>query len=358
MPAEWEEHFGTIMIYPEREGSWCYGGKFAKKPFFEIARHISRGERVFIAVSQSKFAEAGELFKGLISEGKAELWQYPCNDSWARDTAPTFLAVQADPSPYLAGVDWKFNAWGGDFDGLYRDYKSDDAFAAFCIQKTGAERVEARPFVLEGGSVHSNGAGTILTTEECLLSRGRNPDLSKGEIELRLKKFLGADRVIWLPWGIIGDETNGHVDNMCAFVSQNAVALAWGGGREQAKRCRQNARVLKNAGLKVIKLPLPSKKVRFTAEELNGFTYEDGEIERTASDELAASYVNFYVCNAGVLVPQFGDRRDKSAVKILKKAFKGKQIIPVYTRDILTGGGNIHCLTQQIPAVGNTAKRS
>lgn len=345
MPAEWERHSATVMIFPERPGSWCNGGAAAKKAFAEIVKAVSVGERVYVAVSPSAYEEAKNAFAREIESGKVELWNYACNDSWARDTAPTFVFSDGK----LSGVDWSFNAWGGDYNGLYRDYAADDAFAGFCCSRLSLGHIDAKPFVLEGGSVHSNGAGVLITTEECLLSRGRNPSLTKPEIELGLKKFLGAERVIWLPWGVEDDETDGHVDNICAFCSENSVLLGWGGTKSQLKRCKSNLKVLKKAKIKVIKLPFPAKPVRFTAEELSGFTYEEGEITRSAEDNLAASYVNFYICNAGVIVPQFGDKNDRKAVRILSKAFRGKKIIPIYSRDIIVGGGNIHCLTQQIP---------
>ncbi len=345
MPAEWEPHFGTIMIYPERPGSWCNGGAAAKRAFGEIARHICCNEKLFIAVSPAAFGEASSVFGSEIADGKIELWEYACNDCWARDTAPTFTTNGTG----IHGVDWQFNAWGGDFDGLYKDYAADDAFPQFCREKLGVPVVSAKPFVLEGGSVHSNGEGVILTTEECLLSRGRNPGLSKKDVEYRLSYFLGAKRVVWLPYGIMGDETNGHIDNMCAFSKPDEALLAWTDEGEQGRRCRVNEKILISEGFKVIRLPLPRKPVTFTDSELAGFTYEEGEIVRKKGDILAASYINFYICNAGVLAPQFGDENDKVAVGILSEAFKGRKIIPVYTRDIIVGGGNIHCLTQQIP---------
>lgn len=345
MPAEWQRHFATIMIYPERRGSWCNGGAAAKRAFFEIARHICADERLFIAVSEGAYGDAEKLFSEQIAVGKITLWKYACNDCWARDTAPTFVKSGGK----TLGVKWSFNAWGGDFNGLYKDYAADDAFALECCKNLGVGVLDASPFVLEGGSIHSNGAGVIVATEECLLSAGRNPNLTKAQIEGVLVKFVGAKKVIWLPYGVSGDETDGHVDNICAFAGEGLALLAYGGSGEQKRRCKADLKVLKSEGIKVVKLPFPRKPVKFTADELSGFEYEEGEIVRTEDDVLAASYANFYICNAGVIVPQFGDKNDKKAVGILKKVFKDKKIIPVNTLDIIKGGGNIHCLTQQIP---------
>ena len=203
---------------------------------------------------------------------------------------------------------------------------------------------------MEGGSIHSNGAGTVITTEECLLSAGRNPNLSKAQIEENLKNYLGANRVIWLPYGVVDDETNGHVDNICAFVNADTVVLGWTDeAGEQHNRCKADLEVLEGAGIKAIKLPFPKKAVSFTQYDLDGFKYENGEIERSLTDSLAASYVNFYICNAAVLVPQFGDENDKTAVEILAKCFPDREIFPFDAREIIKGGGNVHCLTQQIP---------
>jgi agmatine deiminase len=155
-----------------------------------------------------------------------------------------------------------------------------------------------------------------------------------------------------LPYGIEGDETDGHVDNICAFCDENTVLLAWTDEEgEQNRRCKADLKVLEESGLKVITLPLPEKPVTITEYECAGYVYSIGEDRREVGEKLAASYANFYICNAGVVVPQFGDKMDSVAVEILAKAFKGKKIIPVFARDIIVGGGNIHCITQQIPAL-------
>lgn len=345
MPAEYAPHAATIMMWPERGGSWIYGAKYARPVFAEVIRGICGGELVYLIVSPKGRESAERLLNEQISAGKVVLCELPVDDCWARDTAPIFVTDGRE----VRGVDWAFNAWGGDFNGLYSDYANDDAFAAAFCQRYGFSRYSARPFVLEGGSVHSNGKGTVITTEECLLSRGRNPQMSKGEIEERLKDYLGAERVVWLPYGVAGDETDGHVDNICAFVSENEVALGWTEKGEQGERCRADLAVLEAAGLSVVKLPFPREPVCFTEFEVKGFEPEAGEAEREVGERLAASYVNFYVCNGAVLVPQFGDVNDGPALEILGACFKGRKMIPVPARQLIIGGGNVHCLTQQIP---------
>lgn len=346
MPAEYSRHSGTIVIFPERAGSWIYGAKYVRPVFFELVNNICSAEKVYIAVSGNNFKVAEELFKNLIAQNKVELWKVKCDDCWARDIAPTFVT----DGKTLRGVDWQFNAWGGQVDGLYKNWENDDKFAQFSCKKLSVSLYSARPFVLEGGSIHSNGADAVITTEECLLSAGRNPGLTKAQIEQKLKEFLGAKRVVWLPYGIMGDETNGHVDNICAFTAENEVVLGWTSRKgEQHRRCKENLKVLKSFGIKVRRLPFPKQNVEYTQFEADGLEYEEGEQERSVDERLAASYVNFYVCNAGVIVPVFGDKNDKKALKILQKAFKNKKIIPIYARQFILGGGNVHCLTQQIP---------
>lgn len=345
MPAEWEEHSGTIMIWCERPGSWPYGAKPARPVFAEIIRNIAVGEKVYLAISEHGETSAQELLGTEIASGKVQFYKVKTDDCWARDMAPTFVKKDGK----LVGTDWAFNAWGGDYNGLYKYWQNDDKFAAFICQKLNTYCQNAHPFVLEGGSIHSNGNGIIMTTEECLLSKGRNPDLTKEQIEQKLKEYLGAEKVIWLKRGIVGDETDGHVDNICAFVNENTVVLAWSDEGEQGQICRENYDILTANGLNIIKLPMPKKPVTISQYDLDGFIFEEGEDTREVGEKLAASYINFYICNAGVLVPQFGDKNDKVAVDILQQAFPDKKIIPIQARDLIVGGGNIHCLTQQIP---------
>ncbi len=345
MPAEWEKHRGTIMIWPERAGSWPYGAQPARPVFARLISEICAGEKVYLAVSESGENSARELLKNEILAERVELWRVKTDDCWARDMAPTFVKRGGE----VCGIDWAFNAWGGEYNGLYSDYQNDDKFASFACGKLGVRCISARPFVLEGGSIHSDGCGTVITTEECLLSKGRNPGLSKEQIEQNLKFFLGADRIIWLKRGIAGDETDGHVDNICAFADKNTVLLAWSEQGEQGEICRENYEILKANGLEIVKLPLPKVSVTVTEYEIKGLAPCEGETVREVGERLAASYVNFYVCNACVLVPQFGDENDGNAVKVLKSVFPAKKIIPVRARELIVGGGNIHCLTQQIP---------
>ncbi len=259
MPAEFERHQGCIMIWPERPGSWAYGAKAAKKAFAQIASVISESEQVYMIVSEGRKEEAAKMLPETV-----RLVVMDTDDAWARDTGPTFVVSGNVDTPYeardLRGINWEFNAWGGTYDGLYADWDNDNLVAGQFMSYLGCQGYNAAPFVLEGGSIHTDGEGTMLVTESCL-----------------------------------------------------------------------------------------KKPVCITEEELNGFEFEEGEDMREAGERLAASYVNFYIANDSVIVPQFDDEADSLAINVLKEAFPDRKIVGIYARDIIVGGGNIHCITQQIP---------
>lgn len=351
MPAEYEPHLGCILIWPVRPGSWTNKGREAKETFTQIARAIAKSEKVFMLCNENEYEEVSNVF---INDENIAIHVIKTDDAWARDTGPTCV-VNDDGT--VRGIDWKFNAWGGDFDGLYQDYENDDKVAKSVCELLNLDCYDARPFVLEGGSIHSDGEGTVLVTSSCLLSKGRNPELTKAEIEDKLKAFLGAEKVIWLPRGIEGDETNEHVDNVCAFVKPGHVLLAWTddesdqqwGPSNESLKVLESETDAKGRKLIVHKLPIPQNPVCITKEELDALDFEEGEDERNEGDRLAASYVNFYIANNGIIVPQFDDENDEVAVNILKELFPERKIYPIYARSIIVGGGNIHCITQQIP---------
>ena len=346
MPAEYEHHRATLMIWPVRPGSWPDGAKAARAAFLKTAAAIAESEQLIMLYDSRKSVPP--------ADDRFIFYDIATDDAWARDICPTFVKVW-DDSVY--GIDWKFNAWGGDFDGLYRDYEDDDLCASAVCEKLGIPLISARPFVLEGGSIHSDGEGTVITTEECLLSRGRNPSLGKAEIEQLLRTFLGAAKIIWLPYGIYNDETDGHVDNICAFTGPARIVLAWTDDKNdpQYQRSLAGLKVLehetdaKGRRFKVTKLPIPYNPVCISEEDIKGFDFAEGEDVREPGERLAASYVNFYISNGGVIIPQFGDRNDGQALGILQDEFPERKIYPIDARDILMGGGNIHCITQQVP---------
>lgn len=356
MPAEFSLHHGTIMIFPERKGSWSDLPK-AQEIFCRIIKEIAKSEIVYVLTSQAQRNRAQELLSG---NPRIHLLTIPQNDAWARDTAPTFVI---NDKGELRGIDWQFNAWGGEFDGLYAHWDEDNALASAFCDAIGVDCYDAQHFVLEGGSIHSDGEGTLLVTESCLLSEGRNPQMTKDEITEMLKNYLGAEKVIWLPRGIYNDETNEHVDNVCAFVNPAEVVLAWTDDEKDPQyplskaclECLASETDAKGRPFTVHKLPIPAVPVCVEESDMDGYEFEEGEDVREVGERLAASYVNFYICNHAVLLPQFGGENaesDERAAGILENLFPDREIVKIPARDIIGGGGNIHCITQQIPRGG------
>lgn len=350
MPGEFEKHAGTYLLWPERTDNWRNGAKPAQKVFAEVADAISEFEQVTVGVSDRQYAHC----LSLVNE-KVRVVELSSDDSWMRDCGPTCVT----DGRKVRGIDWDFNAWGGLTDGLYFPWDRDDRVAK---KVCGIESLDfySPSFVLEGGSIHTDGEGTLLTTEECLLSAGRNPSLDKSQIENTLREMLGVRKVIWLPRGIWLDETNGHVDNICCFSRPGEVLLAWTEDRDdpQYEISSECLRVLEREKdamgrtLKVKKMLLP-KPVVITEEESRGVDAVDGTLPRRAGDRLAASYINFYLVNGGVIFPLFDDPNDEKARKTLEETFPDRKVVGIRAREILLGGGNIHCITQQIPAGGN-----
>ena len=354
MPGEYEPQKGCIMIWPERPGSWPYGAKAARRAFKKIIAAIAESEEVFVTVSENSYENAVSELSDIEN---VRIFKAETDDAWARDVAPTFVKNNAGT---VRAVNWTFNAWGGDYNGLYASWDKDDAFAKFFAEKEGYKVYDASPFVLEGGSIHSDGEGTVMVTEKCLLSPGRNPGLSKDEIEQKLKEYLGVQKVIWLPNGIYNDETDEHIDNVCAFIRPGEAVLAWTDDENDPQyiMSKEDLEVLehetdaKGRKITVHKLPIPEKHVFIGEEDLMGYEFEEGEDEREVGERLAASYVNFYFSNSAVILPAFGGENtesDREAVKIMEKLCPERKVVQIPARDILLGGGNIHCITQQIP---------
>jgi len=347
MPGEFEPHEGCWMIWPERTDNWRLGAKPAEKAFINVAEAISRFEPVTMCVSARQFVNARSKLPAHV-----RVVEMTNNDSWMRDVGPTFVF---NDKGGLRAIDWDFNAWGGLDGGLYFPWDQDDLIARKVAEIADVDRYKA-PLVMEGGSIHVDGEGTLLTTEECLLNPNRNPRLTKQEIEAYLGDYLNVQKVIWLPRGIYNDETDGHIDNICCFVRPGVVLLAWTDDLNdpQHEISREAYEVLtkatdaKGRKLEVHKLQLPTP-VLISAEEGEGVDSIDGSMPRKGGDRMAASYVNFYIANGAVIAPLFNDPADQPALKKLKELFPGREVIGLYAREILLGGGNIHCITQQQP---------
>ena len=351
MPAEFEPHEGCFLIWPERPDSWAGGAYAARKAFVKVISAIARWEKVTVFASYNQYENARASLPPQVRV--AEL---STDDAWARDVSPVIVKNAAGE---IRGIDWGFNAWGGLYDGLYFPWDRDNHVARKACDLLDIDCYDRRDFILEGGSIHADGEGTVMVTEECLLSPGRNPDLSREEIEQVLRDNLGAEKVLWLPYGIWGDETNGHVDNICAFTAPGEVVLAWTDDERDPQYERSQAdlnylksqRDAKGRPITVHKLPLP-RPVYVTEAECAALEPMDGEPTRSPGERLAASYVNFYIANGGIILPAFGDPADEQAAEVLRRCFPGREIVSIPARDILTGGGNIHCITSQIPRRG------
>ncbi|WP_343347241.1 agmatine deiminase [Terrisporobacter petrolearius] len=347
MPGEFEPHDGCWIIWPERPDNWRLGGKVAQKVFVEVATAISEFEPVTVCVSNEQYDNASNMLPSNI-----RIVEMSNDDSWVRDCGPTFVTNGSK----VRGVDWRFNAWGGLVDGLYFPWNKDDHVAKKICQIEKKEAYSLEDFVLEGGSIHVDGQGTLIVTEECLLSEGRNSHLTKEEIENTLKEYLNLEKIIWIPRGIYNDETNGHVDNILHYVAPGKVVLAWTEDKEdpQYEICKDAYEILsketdaKGRKLEVVKLMLPSN-ILITKEESEGVDGVDGTLPRNEGDRLAASYANFYIANGGVVFPTFNDPNDNLAKETLQKCFPDRKVVGIYAREILLGGGNIHCITQQQP---------
>jgi agmatine deiminase len=350
MPAEFAPHKQTWMLWPERPDNWRFGAKPAQRAFTAVATAIAQFEAVVMGVNQRQFLNARAMLPAHI-----RVIELSNNDSWMRDVGPTFVINDRGE---IRLVDWKFNAWGGVKEGLYFPWDLDDLVPRKVAEIEGIDRYAA-PLVLEGGSIHVDGEGTLLTTEQCLLNPNRNPELSKAEIEAYLKEYTGVEKIIWLGEGVYNDETNGHVDNLVCFLRPGVIALTWTDDThdpqypisQDAYERLRHARDARGRSFEIVKIHQPDP-VLITAEEAEGVDAVEGTLPRQAGDRMAASYINFYFCNGGAIVPTFGDAHDQLALETLQRYLPERRVVGVPAREILLGGGNIHCITQQQPLGG------
>lgn len=348
MPAEFEPHSGCWMAWPQRPDNWREGAKPAQLAFAAVAEAINPSDPVTVAVSDEQFENARSQLSPSI-----RVVEISTDDAWMRDTGPTFVT---DPDGGRRGVDWRFNAWGGLDGGLYSPWDRDDRVARKVLEIEGADRY-AGPVVLEGGSIHVDGEGTVLTTEECLLHPNRNPGFKREQLEEILCAYLGAQKVIWLGRGVFGDETDGHVDNLACFVRPGVVALTWTDDEsdpqweisQDARRRLEAAIDARGRALEVVRMPAPGP-LTISAEEAAGVEPVAGTQPRRAGDRLAASHVNFYAGTSRIVFPLLDRRTDDAAAEVLRECFPGREVLGVPAREILLGGGNVHCITQQVPA--------
>lgn len=325
MPAEWTEHSRCWMEWPCRAELWGDHLDAARDAYAQVAKAVSDFEPVTMIANPESVAEVS-----LRCGSGIGTMPLPHDDSWMRDNGPTFVV---DGEGAVAGVDWKFNGWG-----KYEPYDKDAEVARLVLERLKMRRFEA-PFVLEGGAIHVDGEGTLLTTEQCLLNPNRNPDLTRKDIERLLASYLGIQTVIWLGEGLQDDDTDGHVDQLACFIKPGAVLALTSSDPQDGnyKALQDNLERLR------------------TATDAKGRELEIIEIEQPKARKtdkgrrLACSYINFYIANGGIVMPSFEDSRDDAAYDIIVKCFPDRNVVQIPALEIVYGGGGIHCITQQQP---------
>jgi len=323
MPAEWEPHERTLMGWPCRTELWGETMDQARADYATVANAIAAFEPVTMIAADGADAAAARA----ACAGAVEIVELPLDDSWLRDCGPIYVVDEDGGSRSRQAVHFGFNAWGEKFPPWDRDA----AVGRLIAERLGDPVVEGG-MVLEGGSIHTDGAGTLLTTEQCLLNPNRNPSMSREEIEEVLRARLGAHEILWLGMGLVEDrDTDGHIDLIAAFTKPGEVLLqVVDEGNPNYVHCQKNLSVLVSRGVQVIEMPyLPYATV--------------------AGEEVAGSYMNFYVCNGGVIVPVAGAETDDAALQIVAGCYPGREVVPVPGLVLAFGGGGPHCITQQVP---------
>jgi agmatine deiminase len=349
MPAEYEQHEATWLLWPERNDNWRDGAGPAQETVLKVAAAIAGFERVTLGVSPERYGEVRLLTPPGVMAVNIEY-----DDIWVRDIGPTF--VVAEQPDTLRSIQWRFNAWGGLYKPYTRDLTVPREISADAFGREMRDRYAA-PIVLEGGAIHVDGQGTVLLTEECVLNPNRNPGVTREQAEAVLRGYLGVDQFIWLGKGVFNDETSGHIDNLACFVGPGKVCLHWTDDKHDPQYAisldawerLNDARDAQGRRLEIFKLPMPGP-FHMTEQEARGLVPSESMKRRYAGDRLAASYVNFYFANGGIVMPLLDPRTDDEAVAVLKRACPNRQIAAVPARELLLGGGGIHCITQQIPS--------
>lgn len=344
MPAEWEPHEGTWLTWPKDDHT--FPGEFLEKiqnSYIDIINIIKKGEKIFLLTDNEKTEEfvSKKLEERGFDKKNIFFQRIESGDIWIRDYGPIFVKKGRK----IAAVKWVFNNWGNKYEYFEDDDKTGEKIAKILEKRIPIFRPK---IVMEGGSLETNGIGTFMTTEQCLLNKNRNPTLKKEEIEKYIKNYLGAENIIWLKEGIEGDDTEGHIDDIARFVNEDTVVLAVedNSNDKNSVALRKNIKILENIKIKnekieVIKLPMPRSIKELNLKRRGEINFDDRR--------LPASYANFYIANKSVLVPVFSDKNDETALKILQNAFPKKDIIPIQSIPFIVGFGAIHCATQQQP---------
>lgn len=356
MPAEFEPHDATWLLWPERTDNWREGARPAQEAVLKVAAAIRHFEPVRLGVTPEHMESVRKIAPAGVQVASIEY-----DDIWVRDTGPTFLVAEQPDT--LRSVQWRFNAWGGLYHPFTRDLTIPREISSDAFGREMRDRYAA-PIVLEGGAIHVDGQGTVMLTEECVLNPNRNPGMTREQAEAVLRQYLGVDQFIWLGKGVFNDETSGHVDNLACFAGPGRVCLTWTDDKSDPQYAisldawerLNDTRDAQGRRLEVFKVPMPGP-LHMTAEEAKGLLPSDSMKRRYAGDRLAASYVNFYLANGGLIMPLLDPRTDEQAAAVLRRACPGRLVVGVPAREILLGGGGIHCITQQIPSYEITRTR-
>ena len=334
-PAEWAKHEATWLSWPHKEASWPGKIETIYEPYCQFIKVVAEGEKVRININDeaTKAFALQELEKAGADLSNIEFYLHPTNDAWCRDHGPAFLLNPEGTEKVV--VDWGYNAWGG----KYPPFDLDDVIPTKIAQHFDLP-LYTPDIVMEGGSVEFNGAGTILTTTACLLNENRNPHLTKEQIEQYLLQFYGAEQILWLGDGIVGDDTDGHIDDIARFVNEDTVLTVVESNPldenylllQENLEALKEMRLLNGKPLNIVTLPMPSPVI-----------HED--------TRLPASYANFYIANNAVIVPTFRDVNDEPALKIIQSVFPDRKVVGIDSTDIIWGLGSFHCLSQQEPAI-------
>lgn len=337
MPAEWERHEATWLSWPHKEASWP--GAFDNVPgiFVEMVRHLTAGELVRINVPDEAFAaHVRELLQqGGVNLDAVRFHFNPTNDAWCRDHGPIYVVREREGKRERAILDWGYNAWGH----KYPPYDLDDVVPTRIAEEMG-ETLFTPGIVMEGGSLDVNGRGTLLTTESCLLNPNRNPHLNRAQIEAYLREFLGVTNILWLGDGIVGDDTDGHVDDITRFVAPDTVVTAI----EEDPLDENYAPLKENYERLLLMRDEAGRPLRVMTMPMPGPVEFDGQ-------RLPASYANFYIANSNVLVPTYRHANDARARAVLQQCFPDRRVIGIDCTELVWGLGAIHCVTQQMPAL-------
>ena len=335
MPAEWHPHTATWLTWPKDPMTWPDRVPIVENIYLEMIAALTPHEVVNLLVDDQKTEDAVRARCQFPSSNNLRIHQIRTVDSWIRDYGPGFLI---DSNGNLAFNDWRFNAWGS----KYEDLKQDDGIPSQLEGIIKAPRFEPG-IVMEGGSIEINGNGCVLTTEQCLLNPNRNPDLSRNEIEQYLKNYLGVEKVLWLGEGIVGDDTDGHIDDIARFVSTDTIVCAIEEDPTDA-----NYKLLQD-NLDRLQLMTDVHGNRFNIVTLPMPGIVSGESSDRNLERLPASYANFYIGNGVVLAPLFGHANDQRAVDILQSLFPDRRVVPINCEPLVWGMGTIHCVSQQQP---------